>query len=1051
MPIGEDGDTEFVGRAAELERLAAVVEQATHGRGSLLVVSGPAGIGKTALLSEAAARCVGRITTSFVTAGRWSADAPLLPWARTLRSLVRSGLLDRGDTQGLVDELLGTARRPVEAARDHLVLLDHVVEAVLRAATARPVAIFLDDLHRADPAVLHVLGFLADELASVPIALVGAYRIGSGDSAVADLIVEAQQRHGHLPLGGLDAVELAALARRRLGGAHDGDELRRRTNGNPLHALQWAEHHVDVADLGSLISDRLGRADEPTRRLLAAAVVLGHDPDAPTAAALAGLDARRAGDGIRDAVDRGLVLRAGGAMAFVHDLVPETLYASLSRTEVVELHRRAIDVLARSASTGVDRTAELARHVVAGDIRDAAASERLVSAARTAEATGAPDQAVVWWRAALDRVDPERDDAATRASLQWSLARAQARAGDRAGSRATILRAADDAMPDLELVVRTLLEADNHNSASHVDVDIVQRLADLLDCPLEPATRVLIQARLARWLTFTEHPLLDRMVLADAARADIGVVSAPRDRAKALYHLGVASAGTVPAEERHSLVGDAVRAAREANDPELELQAGTLEVGRLLEAGLGHAYRGAVEQYAADIERTGALQWRWHASLLRSTVASLDGRFDDAERWLDEALSVGKRFGHHDLETVHAACLGGHLAMRGLFGDIVDAIAEQAVRYREFPIAVCALPLALVDAGRDDEARLELDRILATGVCDRPTDYTWLVAVWALGLTAAAVGDTAQRALIRMALEPFSLSVARMSREGMGCAGVVPYALGAMAEADGDLESARAWYEQAVRVAGRLVAPVLAADAEFALARVLSRQGRQRAAASLAERARAAASATGVDLPLHRPPSSGDVTRRPLVTAGITDGSMIRDGGSWRLTFRDVEVLVPHIVGLDHLAVLLGRPTRAVDVVDLAGGARDQMEPDVGPQLDDTARKAYRRRIEAIHQQLDRADARGDASGSAALQDELEMLVRQLSGAVGLGGRARPAGSGSERARFAVTKALRTAIRRIAAVHPELGDHLDRSIRTGRECCYTADNVSWRVERSGSP
>ena len=70
----------------------------------------------------------------------------------------------------------------------------------------------------------------------------------------------------------------------------------------------------------------------------------------------------------------------------------------------------------------------------------------------------------------------------------------------------------------------------------------------------------------------------------------------------------------------------------------------------------------------------------------------------------------------------------------------------------------------------------------------------------------------------------------------------------------------------------------------------------------------------------------------------------------------------------------------------------------------------------------------------------------ELTAAFGLGGRARRAGSPAERARTTVTARIRHVIRRIEVVHPALGRHLDRSIRTGTFCAYEPDPVViWKV------
>jgi hypothetical protein len=74
--------------------------------------------------------------------------------------------------------------------------------------------------------------------------------------------------------------------------------------------------------------------------------------------------------------------------------------------------------------------------------------------------------------------------------------------------------------------------------------------------------------------------------------------------------------------------------------------------------------------------------------------------------------------------------------------------------------------------------------------------------------------------------------------------------------------------------------------------------------------------------------------------------------------------------------------------------------------------------------------------------------VRELAGAIGLGGRDRRMGSPSERARVSVTRAIRSALARIREHSPTLGDHLDRTIHTGTYCSYTPDPrapIDWRV------
>jgi len=115
--------------------------------------------------------------------------------------------------------------------------------------------------------------------------------------------------------------------------------------------------------------------------------------------------------------------------------------------------------------------------------------------------------------------------------------------------------------------------------------------------------------------------------------------------------------------------------------------------------------------------------------------------------------------------------------------------------------------------------------------------------------------------------------------------------------------------------------------------------------------------------------------------------------------------------------------------------------------LDPAAKDAYRRRLTEIEDDIAQAREIADTVREESAELERDFLIRELSRAVGLGGRDRKAGVGSERARAAVTRAIRQAMTRINDAHPELGAHLDRTIQTGTYCGYLPDPrapVAWQ-------
>ncbi|MET0324715.1 MAG: transcriptional regulator, partial [Ilumatobacteraceae bacterium] len=110
------------------------------------------------------------------------------------------------------------------------------------------------------------------------------------------------------------------------------------------------------------------------------------------------------------------------------------------------------------------------------------------------------------------------------------------------------------------------------------------------------------------------------------------------------------------------------------------------------------------------------------------------------------------------------------------------------------------------------------------------------------------------------------------------------------------------------------------------------------------------------------------------------------------------------------------------------------------------ARREYEERIRELQHDVDDARADHDTSRAERAELELDALVEQLSDAFGLGGRARPTGSSAERARTAVTFRMRSAIRKLSEVHPELGRHLTNAVRTGTWCAYRPEHdVTWTV------
>ncbi len=126
------------------------------------------------------------------------------------------------------------------------------------------------------------------------------------------------------------------------------------------------------------------------------------------------------------------------------------------------------------------------------------------------------------------------------------------------------------------------------------------------------------------------------------------------------------------------------------------------------------------------------------------------------------------------------------------------------------------------------------------------------------------------------------------------------------------------------------------------------------------------------------------------------------------------------------------------------------MQGGAGPALDAKAKNEYRRRVAALEEELAGAEARRDEAAAQRVQAELAFVRRELSAAVGIGGRDRETGSHAERARINVTRAVRATIKRIAGYDAPLGAELQQGVRTGTFCVYAPDALHplrWTVER----
>lgn len=431
-----------------------------------------------------------------------------------------------------------------------------------------------------------------------------------------------------------------------------------------------------------------------------------------------------------------------------------------------------------------------------------------------------------------------------------------------------------------------------------------------------------------------------------------------------------------------------------------------------------------IEGFARKAEDLRQPLYLWYVPLWRGMRAMMQGRLDDAERYLDHALAIGKR-----ASSINAVILTDsqriQLALERdrpcdaealLRGDIEQGLSLG-------PTAQAALASVLARQGRRHEAGAIVDQLTMGGFDGLPAeDGQWLNGMCRLADAAVELDAGDAAALLYGRLAPYA---ERFVVDGIGaaCLGSVHGYLARLAGMSGRDEARAAHFEAAVAAYRRTGSTLLLAHA-------------------LADNGDAGAKAIYRSLGLSGTTPSGPSAA--LEAANVFQ----RDGESWRLAFAGREVRVRHGKGLRDLAVLLTVPGRAVPVGDLVALDGGRLPPGAGTGeiIDARARAAYRTRLAELREDLDEAERFNDSERAARLKVEIDALINELAAATGLGGRSRQANDPTERARKAVTRRIRHTIRGLAAQHPELASHLEHSIRTGRSCSYTPEQPTiWVV------
>jgi DNA-binding CsgD family transcriptional regulator/tetratricopeptide (TPR) repeat protein len=373
---------ELLERGPYLDQLTTLLRRAAAGQGSVVLVSGEAGVGKTVLIQQFC-RSVDRSARVLVGAcDPLSTPRPLGP------------LVDIADALGgnVADQLVGEVPRY------------RIFQAFLSAlaSTNQPTLVVFEDLHWADQATLDLVTFVGRRIGSMRALLVVTYRddeVGPRHPlriALGDLATSA-------PVARLPIPRLSEEAVRILAGHSgvDAGTLYRQTAGNPFFITEvLAAGGTGIpASVRDAVLARASRMSPAARALLEAAAAIGMTVEPSLLAAVAG----GAPEPIEECVSRGLLHSSGPLLAFRHEIVRDSILDTLLPTGRKELHTSILAVL-RTAVIAPDMLARMAHHAEeAGD--GAAVLEYAPAAAARAASLGAHREAAAQYARALRFAD----------------------------------------------------------------------------------------------------------------------------------------------------------------------------------------------------------------------------------------------------------------------------------------------------------------------------------------------------------------------------------------------------------------------------------------------------------------------------------------------------------------------------------------------------------------------------------------------------------------------------------------------------------------------
>ncbi|KIQ19322.1 ATP-binding protein [Rhodococcus sp. MEB064] len=809
---------EFVGREREMTEIGSALESAAAGHGRFVVVSGPAGVGKTSLMR--AARDLGRRRGMDVVAGRCGEHA-VIPYEPLVDAVSRD--LDARGVAGarewlrengtsILSIVPGAARRfgdliPAHGHDDRAGAAEAVTEWLVGPARRGSTLLVIDDVQWASGATSTLIRHLARETPGRRLCImVGVRDENHRSPELQSTLAAARRTEGYreIRLGGLSVAAVRDLVRGRQS-PFDADALVERTGGSALliAAVLAAHEREPGGSIPDTVADavRIARStlscDAVT--LLELCSVLGSTIPRPVLRAASTIP-----DDIRFAETLDELARVNFVIAgetdddltMRHALVQKDINDSIPGARRAQLHSDvARALIALGADTTADELGRIAYHF--GRSLDSDRSEAAHYARRagdSAYAVSAYEDAVSGYRIALRRMVP-RGDSEERCRLLVDLVRAQRKCLDRS-YRSTLFDAIAMArrlgLHDLQIDA-TLADTMDGATLFQIFEPLPERVHSLQEALhiLEDtgrqdgpeASRLLTQ--LATELSWNDDWKERRRLL---------------ERAAAIAHSvgdGAALEGALVAMLRSLLVPQCWDLRHEAltrlddlraTSPLRRRDPSVAAVQARSQVDFGYLDRAASTLAAvtsADIAADDEMSWVMACSRFGLDVTA--GRLVRAETVLDRIRTPPDApVGSHTYGRDHTSIL----ALRMFRGDLsyfVGISDEMATMFDLIAAFRPAVAIAHLDVGEVEEARRLMDWYDAQHIAAVPAGLLWLMTMAFIGRAAAGVGNVAVCEDIHARLLPFAQLTVSMSPATFG---VVHHHLADMSLTAGHLERA---------------------------------------------------------------------------------------------------------------------------------------------------------------------------------------------------------------------------------------------------------------------